>query len=205
MTQKKNALFFLFDSLRYDVFSDMRRAQVLAPNLVKLIERGFLCPVISNGNATQFVMPSLFSLTYPLDYGGYSNGVVDRPKTFPELLREAGYDTHLTTTLITCSPATGTNADSTPPTRPCTTAGWCTRASATRCSITWSWKKPAKFPAPSWKTRSGLKSPRSWTRWNWQSARPTTALGPGVCAGATNKYWPPPARSGPWCRNTRRR
>lgn len=107
MTQKKNALFFLFDSLRYDVFSDMRRAQVLAPNLVKLIERGFLCPVISNGNATQFVMPSLFSLTYPLDYGGYSNGVVDRPKTFPELLREAGYDTHLTTTTYHLFPGHG--------------------------------------------------------------------------------------------------
>ena len=38
-------------------------------------------------------MPSLFTLSYPLDYGGYDNGVRDRPLTVAEFLKENGYKT----------------------------------------------------------------------------------------------------------------
>ena len=33
--------------------------------------------VITNAQSTQFVLPSIFSLTYPLDYGGYNYGIRD--------------------------------------------------------------------------------------------------------------------------------
>ncbi len=96
----KNALFILIDGLRYDVMADEEAARLLMPNLARLLDRGFVRRVIANGQATQFVMPSLFSLTYPLDYGGYNNGIRERPKSFVELLRGAGYETH---SMSTCN------------------------------------------------------------------------------------------------------
>ena len=91
---KKNGIFIIADSLRYDVLSDPVAARALTPNLSKLIERGFLRRVIANAQATQFVVPTLFSQTYPLDYGGYNNGIRERPASFNECLQDAGYETH---------------------------------------------------------------------------------------------------------------
>ena len=105
--RRKNALYVLADSLRYDVFADPRAAEVFVPNLVALIRRGFLRHVVSNANSTQFALPALFSLTYPLDYGGYNNGIVDRPKSYVEILQEHGYETHLVTTTYHLFPGHG--------------------------------------------------------------------------------------------------
>jgi len=91
----KKALFFLIDALRYDVLRDPTARNALVPNLARLAERGFVLPVTANAQSTQFVMPALFSLTYPLDYGGYNNGIRERPKSFVESLQEAGFETHL--------------------------------------------------------------------------------------------------------------
>lgn len=95
MKKKKNVLFLLIDALRYDVFSDMDYARRIAPNLTGLVDRGFVRRVVNNGHATKFVMPSLFTQTYPLDHGGYNRGIGARPKSYVELLRDAGYDTRL--------------------------------------------------------------------------------------------------------------
>jgi hypothetical protein len=92
---KKNVLFLLIDALRFDVFSDMAYTHRIAPNLARLVERGFLCRVVNNGHATKFVMPSLFTQTYPLDYDGYNRGIGGRPKSYVELIRAAGYRTQL--------------------------------------------------------------------------------------------------------------
>ena len=49
----------------------------------------------ANGQSTQFVLPSLFSLTYPLDYGGYNEGISQRPASYVECVRKNNYQTIL--------------------------------------------------------------------------------------------------------------
>ena len=38
-------------------------------------------------------MPSFFTQTYPLDYGGYNNVITQRPKSFVELIKQKGLKT----------------------------------------------------------------------------------------------------------------
>lgn len=104
---RKNALFLLIDALRYDVLADPDARRFLAPNLSHLAERGFVRRVITNAQSTQFVVPSLFSLTYPLDYGGYNNGIRERPQSFVETLKGAGFETHLLASCNQLGVATG--------------------------------------------------------------------------------------------------
>lgn len=92
---RKNGIFFLIDALRYDVFADLDAARALVPNLALLADKGVVRPVVANAQATQFVMPSLFSQTYPLDYGGYNTGIRARPRSYAEQLQDAGYSTQL--------------------------------------------------------------------------------------------------------------
>lgn len=92
---RKNAIFLLIDALRYDVLADIAAARIMTPNLASLIDRGSVFPAIANGPVTQFVMPSLFSETYPLDYGGYNNGIRERPASFVECMALQGYQSHL--------------------------------------------------------------------------------------------------------------
>ncbi|MDA0654814.1 MAG: hypothetical protein O2912_00180, partial [Proteobacteria bacterium] len=66
---QKNGIFFVIDALRYDVISDIEAAREVAPNLAFLADRGCAIRTVANAQATQFVLPALFSLTYPLDHG----------------------------------------------------------------------------------------------------------------------------------------
>ncbi len=91
----KNAVYLIIDALRYDVAADPHAFRLLMPNLATLAEGGLLRRVVANAQSTQFVLPSLFTLSYPLDYGGYNNGIRDRPKSFVEVLRENGFRTAL--------------------------------------------------------------------------------------------------------------
>lgn len=102
-----NALFLLIDALRYDVLSDPEARRFLAPNLDRLARRGFVRKVVTNAQSTQFVMPSLFSLSYPLDHGGYNHGIRERPRSFVESLQEAGFETHLLASCNQLGVATG--------------------------------------------------------------------------------------------------
>ena len=92
---RKNGIFLVIDALRKDVFDDSRGAKALFPNLFELADKGILRPAVANAQATQFVMPSLFSQTYPLDYGGYNAGIRERPRSYAEQLQESGYSTQL--------------------------------------------------------------------------------------------------------------
>lgn len=103
----KNALFLLIDALRYDVLADPEARRFLTPNLDRLAARGFVRRVVTNAQSTQFVMPSLFSLTYPLDHGGYNHGIRERPRSFVESLRDAGFETHLLASCNQLGVATG--------------------------------------------------------------------------------------------------
>lgn len=95
MAKKPNVLFFLIDALRYDTVANARAMRALTPAISSVAERGFTRRVVANAQSTQFVLPSLFSLNYPLDHGGYNNGIQDRPASFVECLRDAGYSTEL--------------------------------------------------------------------------------------------------------------
>jgi hypothetical protein len=101
------ALFLLIDSLRFDTLSDPDARKFLFPNLARLVERGFVRKVVTNAQSTQFVMPALFSLTYPLDHGGYDNGIRDRPRSFVECVKDEGFETHLLASCNQLGVATG--------------------------------------------------------------------------------------------------
>jgi arylsulfatase A-like enzyme len=92
---RKNAIFVVLDSMRFDVASDPKSLAYIAPNIARLAKAGFVRRVVTNAQSTQFVMPSLFTLTYPLDYGGYNTGIQGRPKSFVEALRDQNYHTML--------------------------------------------------------------------------------------------------------------
>ena len=85
----KNGVFFLIDSLRYDIISNFELNKNLFPNFYKIYKKSSLYHCVSNSRSTQFVLPSLFSLSYPLDYGGYDTGIRRRPLSFVELLINA--------------------------------------------------------------------------------------------------------------------
>jgi arylsulfatase A-like enzyme len=93
--KRRNGLFLVIDALRYDTLADEAARRFLFPTLARLAAGGHVAKLTTNAQATQFVMPALFSQTYPLDYGGYNRGIKDRPASYVEVLREAGYATGL--------------------------------------------------------------------------------------------------------------
>lgn len=102
-----NGLFLLIDSLRFDVVSTAEARRFMLPNLARIIDRGFVRRVVANAQSTQFVTPAIFSQTYPLDYGGYDNGIRLRPQSFAESLQQAGFRTHLLASCNQLGAATG--------------------------------------------------------------------------------------------------
>ena len=104
---RKNLLLIVVDAMRFDVLEDADSAKFLMPNMAKLAESGYLLPCVANAQATQFVMPSLFTSTYPLDFGGYNNGILDRPASFVEHLKDAGFQTCLASSCNILSSVSG--------------------------------------------------------------------------------------------------
>ena len=70
--KQKNGIFLVIDGLRYDVLSELEHTRKVTPNLAYVAEKGDVTWAVANAQATQFVLPALFSLTYPLDHGGRS-------------------------------------------------------------------------------------------------------------------------------------
>ena len=64
----KNIFFIIIDALRLDSLKD-DVSKKIAPNLKKMCDQGALKKIISNGQVTKFVAPSIFTQTFPLDYG----------------------------------------------------------------------------------------------------------------------------------------
>lgn len=91
----RNAIFLIIDALRYDVMQDPDSFAALLPNLAKLARSGFVTRAVANAQSTQFVLPSLFTLSYPLDHGGYNTGIRLRPESFIETLHAHGFTTAL--------------------------------------------------------------------------------------------------------------
>ena len=93
---KKNCIFLLLDSITYDVLNSnetINRSRILFPNIYNLAKKYNYQKCISNSNCTQFVLPSLFSFTLPLDDGGYDYGIKNKKISFMEILKKEGYST----------------------------------------------------------------------------------------------------------------
>lgn len=87
-----NVVFLSVEALRFDRVEPSGYGRPTTPNLNKLVENALWCSnCFSLAPCTQPSMPAMLSSTMPLSYGGYDFGVKSRPKTFPEILQEAGY------------------------------------------------------------------------------------------------------------------
>ena len=84
----KKSIYLVIDAMRFDALNDDIKTKKLYPTLVKLAEEGTFKKVIANAQSTQFVLPSLFSLTYPLDNGGYNYGIRDRKESYAETIKK---------------------------------------------------------------------------------------------------------------------
>ena len=90
---KKNCILILLDSITFDTLNDSKISKKLFPNLDYLAQKYKFKKCVSHSNCTQFVLPSLFSMTMPLDEGGYDYGVKHRNTTFMEILKKEGFKT----------------------------------------------------------------------------------------------------------------
>ena len=91
------SIFLIVDALRYDLISSQKVRKKLFPAFDKIIKRGFLKKAVANAQSTQFVLPSLFSSSYPLDYGGYNYGIRDR-KSYIQDIKKRNTRTYLMST-----------------------------------------------------------------------------------------------------------
>ena len=85
---KNKTIYIIIDALRYDLFEDPDVRSILFPNINNLIKRGFIKKAVANAQSTQFVLPSLFSSTYPLDHGGYNYGIRNRYSYVQEIKKK---------------------------------------------------------------------------------------------------------------------
>ena len=90
---KQNCIFLLLDSITFDAINNKETSSSLFPNLHYLANKYNYKKCISNSNCTQFVLPSLFSFSMPLDEGGYDYGIKNRKVAFMEILEKEGYTT----------------------------------------------------------------------------------------------------------------
>ena len=90
---KKNVLFILLDGCEYSTFENSNESSLLAPNISNLIKSGILKKIISNGMITQVALPPILTQTYPLDFGGFNEGIKKRPQSITEIFKRNGYET----------------------------------------------------------------------------------------------------------------
>jgi len=94
LTDKKYIFCICIDNLRSDRLGYFGNKIGLSNTIDSLMEEGINCVnCYSNSNPTQFSYPYTFSSTNALDYGGYSDGVMGRPITLPEVFKKNGYRT----------------------------------------------------------------------------------------------------------------
>ena len=99
-----NVILLIVDTLRYDRLGVSGYRPAVTPHLDALATGGVNCPNhFANGCVTSVAFPSMFTSSLPFDYGGYDEGIRNRPVSFPELLRDAGYETWGVVTGHPCS------------------------------------------------------------------------------------------------------
>jgi len=92
---KKNIIFLMIDTLRYDRLGISGYRPDLTPTLNWLARNGIhFTKMYAQAPSTQMVFPCIHSSTYPLDYNGYNEGMKDRPWSAAEVLKANGYQTY---------------------------------------------------------------------------------------------------------------
>ena len=90
----KNVILLTIDALTYTRLGIAGATPSPSPTLDRLLGSGIsFTRAFATGCPTMFVMPSLFTSTFPLDEGGYGRGIRERGTSFVEVLRAAGYRT----------------------------------------------------------------------------------------------------------------
>jgi arylsulfatase A-like enzyme len=86
----------IIDGLAMDCLKVNANDMEYLPTFKKIMQEGLVCEnCFSHGAPTEFSMPSIFTSTYPLDYGGYEYGLRDRPNSILEVAKSEGYETAL--------------------------------------------------------------------------------------------------------------
>ena len=93
--KNSNVILIILDNFRYDSFDNFHDLKSFLPNFSFIKKNSCHINITSNGQATKFVMPSLFTQTFPLDYGGYNSVIKQRPASFVELLKNWGFNTFM--------------------------------------------------------------------------------------------------------------
>ena len=82
------------DSLRADRTKFGGYKYNTCPAINEMASHGIHCVnAVSNSGPTQFAYPSIVSSSSPLDFGGYDEGVMDRPEIISETFSQLGYKT----------------------------------------------------------------------------------------------------------------
>jgi arylsulfatase A-like enzyme len=90
----ETVILLIVDSLRADHLGFNSRGYSLTPTLDTLAKTGIYCrQTFTHAWNTQFSLPSIFTSSYPLDYGGYDRGIKDRPASLVEILHTNQFHT----------------------------------------------------------------------------------------------------------------
>jgi len=101
---RPNIVLVILDALRADRLGIAGYRPALTPTLDRLAREGIYCTNhFSAGCPTQIAFPAMITSTRPFDYGGYTDGIHNRPHSFVEILRDGGYRTFGITTGHPCS------------------------------------------------------------------------------------------------------
>ena len=102
---RMNVILLVVDGLRYDRLGQSGYTPSPSPTLDRLMSASVTAThTFAPGSPTQFSLPSIFTSSLPLDYGGYDEGIGVRPHSFVECIRNAG---HATCAFVTGSGVNG--------------------------------------------------------------------------------------------------
>ena len=91
---KQNIIFLTVDAVLFNSLFDSDNKISSSPFINSLSKKSIVFEnFFSNGGTTQFSLPSFFTSSYPLDYGGYDDGIKYRPESFVETLKQNQYKT----------------------------------------------------------------------------------------------------------------
>lgn len=93
-SRQKNIIFLSLDTLRYDYLGFSGFSPSPSPTLDRLMASGLTATnMFATGCPTQMAMPGIITSTLTLDYGGYNQGLSNRPDSVIEVLQRNGYAT----------------------------------------------------------------------------------------------------------------
>lgn len=98
--RRPNVLVLSVDALRADRTTLHGYNRPTTPTLQRLADEAIVCDNnYAAGAFTSISLPSMFTATRPLSYGGFDNGIWNRPDSFLKRFQRAGYRTYMLSTV----------------------------------------------------------------------------------------------------------